>query len=58
LKLFSDYTGGKPLEQMQNEMRELFKDDPDLIVGFEKFLPTSKSKKAEIGGVEQESGTV
>ena len=38
LKLFSDYIGGKSLEQMKTEIKELFVYDHELVEGFESFL--------------------
>ncbi|PMD48619.1 hypothetical protein L207DRAFT_505652 [Hyaloscypha variabilis F] len=52
IKLFSDYIGGKSLEQMQAEMKTLFKDEPDLVKGFEEFLPVPAPKATEDKGGE------
>ncbi|KAE9376854.1 hypothetical protein N431DRAFT_436087 [Stipitochalara longipes BDJ] len=56
IKLFSDYIGGKSLEQMQTEMKTLFKDEPDLVKGFEEFLPVNAPKETE--GKGDESGGI
>jgi histone deacetylase complex regulatory component SIN3 len=58
LKLFSDYVGGKSLEQMKSEMKELFKDDRDLIEGFEDFLPATNLKKEGDESVEEDNATI
>lgn len=52
LKLFSDYIGGKSLEQMKTEIRELFVDDPELVEGFEGFLPDRNLEQGVDKGVE------
>lgn len=40
LKSFQGYVDGRSdIEQMHNRIKELFKDEPDLVEGFEKFLP-------------------
>ena len=36
--------GQTNIEQLQSRIKELFKDDPDLVVGFEKFLPGMDQK--------------
>lgn len=43
---------------MKTEIKELFKDNPDLMEGFENFLPANGPKKVVGEDVEQDGGTV
>jgi histone deacetylase complex regulatory component SIN3 len=53
LKIFADYVnGGRSIEEMRNRIKELFKNEPDLVEGFENFLPRNNPEKKglEAGG--------
>jgi histone deacetylase complex regulatory component SIN3 len=59
LKVFADKAGGKSSnEQMETEIKELLKDEPDLIEGFETFIRVTDQKKVEDEGTELVGGRV
>jgi len=59
LKVFADKAAGKSsIEQVKTEIEVLLKDEPDLIEGFEKYLPVKGQNKADDGSAELAGGTV
>jgi histone deacetylase complex regulatory component SIN3 len=51
LRIFSDYWNKRTSkEEMQNRIKELLKDEPDLVEGFEKFLSVKKFEESGGGG--------
>jgi histone deacetylase complex regulatory component SIN3 len=46
LKIFADYVnGGTSIDEMQTRVKVLFKDEPDLVDGFENFLPKNNPRR-------------
>ncbi len=43
---------------MSIRVKELFKDEPDLVEGFEKFMPANNPKKVELEATKEEAGSV
>jgi len=59
LKVFADKAAGKlSIEQVKTEIEVLLKDEPDLIEGFETYLPVKGQNKADDGSAELAGGTV
>jgi histone deacetylase complex regulatory component SIN3 len=59
LKVFADKAAGKSsTEQVRTEIKVLLKDEPDLIEGFETFLPVKDQNKVDDGSAELAGGTV
>jgi histone deacetylase complex regulatory component SIN3 len=59
LKIFSDFSsGGTSVEVVSIRVKELFKDEPDLVEGFEKFMPANNPKKVELEATKEEAGSV
>jgi histone deacetylase complex regulatory component SIN3 len=46
LKIFADYVNcGRSIDEMQTCVKDLFKDERDLVDGFEKFLPKNNPRR-------------
>jgi hypothetical protein len=59
LKLFSDFVGGgTSVDEILSRIKVLFKDEPDLVEGLEKFVPVNYQKIVEAEVTKKEPSSV